>query len=55
MKLERSLATIGRRLIGGFGTRKTKEAYGSNPHQGAKEIARRQKQAAKIAARKAGE
>ncbi len=42
-KIERALAGIGRRLIGGFGTRDARYYLGRNryrPHIGAKQIAK---------------
>jgi hypothetical protein len=52
-KVEVALASIGRRLIGGFRTRDAwyyaRRSY-YRPHQGKREIARRLRQAAKVAA-----
>lgn len=55
-KLLLALFGIRRRFIGEAGSRRFRPSQSKYmPHQGAREIARRQRQAAKIAARKAGE
>lgn len=55
MDVEKILRKIGRRFIGGFGTKKSSAKSGGLPHQGSKEVARRLKQEMKLNARKAGE
>lgn len=51
-KVERALSGIRRRFIGGYQTRVRGESSKHMPHQGQQEMARRLRQAAKIAAKR---